>query len=222
MNIAANTIRLLGIAQLFVFGASLLSEQLQKSVLGTGSISEMLVNTAKKSNLIWISSLIALFNCLGIIILGVLFFVVLNGQNRIIALVALGCFVVEAITLAVSKIGTYGLIPLSQDFVSAGAPDSTYHLSLGEFMYNSVDRKGYDIHMLFFCIGAFLWYYLLYLSSIVPPFLSIWGMIAISLLTIPVLIALLGREFLPATILALPYAPYELVLGIWLIVISFK
>ena len=213
-----NTIRLLGAAQLFVFGASLLSEQLLKSVVGSGSISDTLVNISENLFRMRISNLVALLNCLGIVILGVLFYIVLNEQNKTLALVALGCFLAEGITLAVSKIGAYGLIPLSQEFVTAGAPESSYYQTLGDFLYNGVDRKGYDIHMLFFCIGGILWYYLLYLSGYVPPVLSLWGLAAVCLLSIPVLLALLDLEFLPATLLALPYASFELVLGIWLIV----
>jgi hypothetical protein len=213
-----NTIRLLGAAQLFVFAASMLSEQLLKSVVGSVSISDTLVNISENTSRMWISNLVALLNCLGIVTLGVLFYIILNEQNKILALVALGFFLAEGITLAVSKIGAYGLIPLSQEFVAAGAPESSYYQTLGDFLYNGVDRKGYDIHMLFFCMGGILWYYLLYVSGIVPPILSLWGLAAVCLLSIPVLLALLSRDFLPATILALPYAPFELVLGIWLIV----
>jgi hypothetical protein len=222
MNIDMSTIRLLGVAQLFVFVASLFSEQLLKSVVGSGSTSDTLVNISENISRIWISNLVALLNCLGIVTLGVLLYIVLNGQNKTLALVALGCFLAEGITLAVSKFGAYGLIPLSQEFVAAGAPESSYFQTLGDFLYNGVDRKGYDIHMLFFCMGGILWYYLLYLSGYVPPILSLWGLVAVWMLSIPVLLALLGRDFLPATILALPYAPFELVLGIWLTVKGFN
>ena len=216
-----NTVRLLGAAQLCVFFASLLSEQLLKSTVGSGSISDTLVNISENIHRVRISNLVALVNCLAIITLGVLFYIALNEQNKILALIALGCFLAEAITLAISKIGAYGLIPLSQEFVAAGAPESSYFQTMGDFLYNGVDRKGYDIHMLFFCLGGILWYYLIYVSGLIPSILSIWGLVAISLLTIPVLLALLGRDVLPATILALLYAPFELVLGIWLIVKGF-
>jgi hypothetical protein len=75
--------------------------------------------------------------------------------------------------------------------------------------------------MLFFCFGGILWYYLLYASRAVPRALSIWGLVAICLLTIPALVVLYNREFRVVEILGLPYAPFELVLGIWLIVKGF-
>ena len=218
MNIDVNTIRLLGAAQLLVFVASVLSEQLLKSVVVTGSISEALVNISENISRVRTSNLIALFNCLAIVTLGVLFYIVLNEQNKILALLALGCFLAEAITLAVSKIGAYGLIPLSQEFVAAGAPESSYFQTLGDFLYYGVDRRGYDIHMLFFCLGGILWYYLLYISNYIPRALALWGLIAVCLLLIPMLFQLYDRNFLPAAgILALPYLPFEVVLGLWLI-----
>ncbi len=56
----------------------------------------------------------------------------------------------------------------------------------------------------------------------IPRLLSGWGLVAICLVTIPVILTLLDREYLPATILALPYAPFELVLGIWLLIKGFN
>jgi len=222
MLIEMNTIRLLGVAQLAVFAASMLSELMLKSVVGSGSTSAILVNIASNPTRIRVSNLVALLNCLAIITLGVLFYITLNGQNKTLALVALGFFLAEAITLAVSKIGTYALIPVSQEFAAAGAPEPSYLQTLGDFLYNGVDRKGYDIHMLFFCLGGILWYYLLHSSGYIPALLSIWGLAAVSLLTIPVVLALLDLEYLPAMILGLPYAPYELVLGLWLVIKGFN
>ena len=217
-----NTVRLLGAAQLIVFVASLLSERLLTSVVGSGSTTEKLVNVSENLTRMRISNLVALVNCLAIVVLGVLFYIVFNGQYPIIALVALGCFLAEAITLAVSKTGTFGLIPLSQEFVDAGAPEASYYQTLGDFLYHGVDRRGYDIHMLFFCLGGMLWYYLLYVSNSVPRALSVWGLVAVCLLTVPVLLVLYKRDLTHLMALGLLYFPFEPFLGIWLIVKGFN
>jgi hypothetical protein len=218
MDTELNTVRLLGAAQFIVFVASMLSERLLATVVGTGSISDILVNVSKNLTRMRVSNLVALLNCAAIIVLGVLFYIVFREQYRIIALVALGCFLAEAITLAVSKIGAYGLLPLSQQFVEAGAPEPSCFQTVGNFLYHGLDRLGYDIHMLFFCLGGILWYYLLYSSRLVPRALSIWGLAAVCLLSIPVLLVLYTRGPTPLMVLGLPYAPFELVLGVWLIV----
>jgi hypothetical protein len=222
MNIETNTIRLLGTAQLIVLVASMLSERLLASAVGSGGISDKLVNISNNLTLMRISNLVALVNCLGIVVLGVLFYIVFNEEYKIIALVALGLFLAEAITLAVSKLGAFALIPLSQQFVDAGAPEPSYFQTLGDFLYHGVDRRGYDIHMLFFCLGGILWYYLFYVSRYIPRALSVWGLAAVCLLSIPVLCVLYDRDFTLAMVLGLPYAPYELFLGAWLIVKGFN
>jgi hypothetical protein len=221
LNTEMSTLRLLGAAQLLVFAASMVSERLLASVVGSGPIASILVNVSKHLTRVRISNLVALLNSLAILLLAVMFYVVFYKQYRIIALVALVCFVAEAITLAVSKIGAYGLIPLSQDFIEAGAPEPSYFQTLGNFLYHGLDRLGYDLHMLFFCLGGILWYYLLYSSRLVPRPLGIWGLVAICLLSIPVLLMLYRRGPTPLMVLGLPYAPFELVLGIWLIVKGF-
>jgi Domain of unknown function (DUF4386) len=222
MNVNMNTVRLLGAAQLIVFFASLFSDQLLKSIFGSGSTSDSLVNVSENLTRMRISNFVALINSLAIIVLGCLFYIVFSGEYKLISLVALGCFLAEAITLAVSKLGAYALIPLSQGFLEAGAPASSHFQTMGDFLYNGIDRKGYDIHMLFFCVGGILWYSLLLRSGAVPQTLALWGLVSICLLTIPSLLALLDREYLPAMLLALPYAPFELVLGIWLIFRGFN
>jgi hypothetical protein len=222
MNIETSAVRLLGAAQLVVFAASMLSERLLVSTVGTGSISDILVSISKHRTRMRISTLAALINCAAIVVLGVLFYVAFEKEYKIIALVALGLFLAEAITLAVSKIGAYGLISLSQEFVEAGTPEPSFFQTMGDFLYYGVDRRGYDIHMLFFCFGGILWYYLLVASRCIPRALSIWGLVAVCLLTIPVLLVLYNRKLTAALILGLPYAPFELVLGIWLIVKGFN
>jgi len=222
MNMEMNISRLLGAAFLFVFVASLLSEGLLKSVVGSGGISDILVNISKNLTLMQTSNLVALVNSLGIVVLAVLLYIVFNKQHEIIALVALGLWLAEAIMLSVGKIGAYALIPLSQEFVEAGAPESSHFQTLGNFLYYGVDRQGYLIHLLFFCLGGILWYYLFFSSGYIPQVLSVWGLATVCLLLIPVLLVLYDRNFTPVMILALPYLPYELFLGVWLLVKGFN
>jgi hypothetical protein len=167
------------------------------------------VNISKKLTLMRFSGLASLGQTLVIIAMGVLYYVVFYEEYKIIALVALGCFLVAAITFTVGKIGANALIPLSQEFVEAGAPASSYYQTQGDFLYNGVDRRGYELQMLFTGLGFLLVNYLLYISGYIPRAISIWGLVAICLLLIPTVLALYDREFLPvAMILAIPYAPF--------------
>jgi hypothetical protein len=209
MNTDVNTVRLLGASQVMVFVSILIMGGFLASAVGTGSISDMLVNISKNPNRLRISNLLALVESLAVIAMGVLYYVVFNKEYKIIALVALGCFLVAAITFTVSKIGTNALIPVSQEFVEAGAPETSYFQTLGDFLYNGVDKRGYEIYGLFMSLGFLLTSYLLYISRSIPRVISIWGLAALLLSLIPAVLTLYDREFLPGImILNLPYAPY--------------
>jgi hypothetical protein len=187
----------------------LITEALQASAVGSGSISDILVNISKKLTLMRISSLAALGQTLVIIAMGVLYYVVFYKEYKIIALVALGCFLVAAIATVVSKIGANALIPLSQEFAEAGAPEPSYFQTLGDLLYNSVDRRGIELYGLFMFLGFLLANYLLFISRAIPRPISIFGLVAVCLYLIYQVLQLYDREFLPgAYILGLPYVPY--------------
>jgi len=105
-------------------------------------------------------------------------------------------------------------LQLSQEFASTGQPESL--LVLGNIALEGADYVGDTLHVLAFCLGAILFYVLLYKSKAVPRWLSLWGLITL----IPVLAATLTAIFdvhLPFFFF-LPYFPFELVIAIWIFV----
>ena len=205
--------RFLGVA--FFSGAVLSIAQMYLSLftLLSGNISDSFINISNNLTQMRISILLALFTSIAIIVLAVLLFIILHKQNKIIALVALGWWLAEAIILAVSKIGNFALIPLSLEYVKAGAPDSSNFQILGTLFFG-VDRWGDTIHMLFFCLGGILWYYLFYRSKYIPRVLAVWGILAVSLALIGTLLVIF--DFEPSMILVIPNGLFELTIGIWL------
>jgi hypothetical protein len=215
-----NAPRLLGAVFLIVAVASLISGLLLMSVIGSGSISDNLVNVAHQPTLMRLSSLGELVTSSGIVALAGLLYIVLRKQNKIIALVALGCWLAEAIFLALSQIGTFALLPLSLDFVQAGAPQHAFYQTLGSFLYNSVYSQGYTIHMWFYCLGGLLWYSLFYTSKYIPRVISLWGLLAVSVGFIGIVFQLLGYGV--PIFVYLPIGPFELTIGVWLILRGIK
>ena len=209
MNTDVNTIRLLGAAQVMVFVSIMIMGGFLASAVGSGSISDILVNISKNPSRMRIANLVALVESLAVIAMGVLYYVVFYKEYKIIALLALGCFLVAAITFTVSKIGTNALIPISQQFVEAGAPEASYFQTLGDFLYNGVEKRGYEIFGLFNALGFFLTSYLLFISRSIPRAISIWGLVALSLALIAALLQLYDRAAFPrAMLLNILYAPY--------------
>ena len=208
MNTDVITVRILGAAQVTVFVAAIFGSLLLASAVGSGSISDILLNISKTPNRMRISNLLALGESLLVIALGVLYYVVFYKEYKIIALLALGCFLTAAITFVVGKIGANALIPLSQKFVEAGTPEASYFQTLGDFLYNSVNKRGYEINFLFSTLGFLLVNYLVFISNVIPRALSIWALAAVFLAILPALLQLYDRDAFPrAMILVIPYAP---------------
>jgi hypothetical protein len=76
------------------------------------------------------------------------------------------------------------------------------------------------VHGYIFAIAALIFYYLLYLSKLIPRWISVWGAIAAILLIIANLLEVTGIAS-GLMILYLPIILNELVLAIWLIVKGF-
>jgi hypothetical protein len=207
--------RLLGAAFLVVILTSLSGGLLLSSAVGAGSVADMLVSLSNQTALMRLSILGNMLTSCGIVALAALLYTVLSKQNKIIALVALGCWLAEAIFLALSQTGTAALIPLSLDFVKAGAPDHSYYQTLGQFLYSGIYHQGYTIHMWFYCTGGILWYSLFYQSKIIPRVISLFGVLAVSLGLVGIVLELFG--YAVPIFVFLPILPFELTIGVWLL-----
>jgi hypothetical protein len=215
MNTYKNAPKLIGAAFLFVLVVSLTAGALGGLTLLSGSVSENFVNVSNNLTQMRISILVELLTSVGIVVLAVLLYVVLNNQNKIIALVALGWWLAEAITLAVSKIGSFALIPLSLEYVKAGAPDAAYFQTLGT-LFRGVDTWGYDIHMWFYSLGGILWFSLFYKSKYIPQVIAVWGIVAVSVGVVGIVIGWFDVRV--NFLFFLQIAVFELTLGLWLVV----
>ena len=198
----------------------MLSGSLLSAIVGTGDISSVLIRVADNVTQMRVSTMAELVTSIGIVILAVLLYLVLQRQNRIIAFIALGLWLAEAIILAVSKIGAFALIPLSLEFVAVGAPEASHFQTLGALLYNGVDRTGNDIHMLFYGVGGILWFYLFYRSKFMPRILSLRGMVAETIALIGMIFLLCGIDV--NILFFAQIAALELVVGLWLLIKGIK
>ncbi len=212
--------RLLGAAFLFVVITSLVGGLLLKSAAGSGSMADVLVNVSQDPTMFRADILVGMMNSTGIVALAGLLYVVLRQQNKPLARIALGLWLVEAIFYAIIQIGLLALIPLSTEFVAAGAPAASYYLTLGDFLYNGIYAQGMTMHMWFYCTGGLIWYYLFYRSSYIPRVISLFGLLAVVLGLGSVVFQLLGYEV--SILLSLPLLPFELAIGSWLLFLGIR
>jgi len=149
---------------------------------------------------------------------------VLKKFNAGLALGAVGFRISEGVVRCVAVCGYLFLITLSQQFVQAGAPDSSYFQTLGVLV-----KAGHDwvngVSLLAFSIGALLYYIIFYRTKLVPRWLSGWGLIGVILSMASVALVTVGLIAPFSTtqiILNLPILPQELVFAAWLIAKGFN
>ncbi|MCJ7775633.1 MAG: DUF4386 domain-containing protein, partial [Desulfobulbaceae bacterium] len=210
LNSFENIPRFLGATFLIVIVTTVVSS-LFTSVGGTGSISDVLVNISNDVPLVRLGIIGGMANSTVIVVLAVLLYVVLSGQNKTMATVALGLWLIEATFYAIMQLGALALIPLSQDFVASGSPTDSFYQSMGGFLYNDVYQTGMTIHMWFYCMGGVLWYYMFFTSRFVPRAISVFGVLAVIVGIIGLLIQLSGSEV--TMLFFLLVLPFEIAIG---------
>jgi hypothetical protein len=130
------------------------------------------------------------------------------------ALTALAFYILEGAVLAASRADAFSLLRMSQEYVAAGQP--AYLEMMATVALESMDFVGGTLHMLAFCFGAILFYYLLYKSAVVPRGLSLWGLITVLPCLAGTLLATFGYE--APFFIYLLYVPFEFVIGVWILV----
>jgi hypothetical protein len=139
-----------------------------------------------------------------------------------LALWYVGTRITEGGTYLVAMLATWAFLPLSREFVAAGAPDASHFQTSGTVLQSTSDLA-LTLAQSVFAIGAVMLYYLLFQSRLVPRWLSLWGLVAAPLFLIASLSLLWTGDpnSTLANILFIPLALQEMVLAIRLIVKGF-
>ena len=150
---------------------------------------------------------------------------VLKKSNEVLALGAVGFRISEGVLMFVSVCALLSLITLSQIFVKAGAPDSSYFQTLGELLKAVKAWVGNVGSLLAFSIGCTLYYIIFYRTKLVPRWLSVWGLVfGISGIVSCALVStgLIAPFSTAQIVMVVPMLPQEMVLAVWLIVKGFN
>ena len=150
---------------------------------------------------------------------------VLKKFNAVLALGAVGFRITEGVLSFVSVCALLLLITLSQLFVKAGAPDSSYFQTLGELLYAGKGWVGNVGSLLAFSMGCSLYYFIFYRTKLVPRWISVWGLVfGISGIVSCALVStgLIAPFSTEQVVMVIPMLPQEMVLAVWLIFKGFN
>jgi hypothetical protein len=149
---------------------------------------------------------------------------VVRGSSESFALGAAAFRVVEGTFLAASAVTLLLLVSLSHEAATSSAADSSYFAHSGALLLACGDWLGFVASVLFFGVGALLYYWVLYQSELIPRWLSGWGLVSASLcLAAAVLVTfqVVAPVSTPHILLNFPIFLQEMVLAVWLIARGF-
>jgi hypothetical protein len=160
--------------------------------------------------------------CAGI---GLALYPILKKYNEGLAFGAAGFRVIEGMASVVGALLYVVLLALSQEFVKAGAPESSY-FQTADVLINAGTGWLTNVAMLLtFGIGALMYYVVFYQYRLVPRWLSVWGLVGITLTIISAVLVMFNVIAPFSTIqviFQMPILPQELVLAVWLIAKGFN
>ena len=154
----------------------------------------------------------------------VVLFPVLRRVNEVLAtgyLIIRGA--VETACYVIIAIAWLLLVPLGESMSAGPGTASPAGVRLGTLV---IDSDGASAMLsLVFCLGAALFYVLLYRSRIVPRSIALWGLVAIPFYVAASLFAMygaIGGNSSEQNLLSLPLAVQEMVLAVWMIARGFR
>jgi hypothetical protein len=155
--------------------------------------------------------------CAGI---GLALYPILRKYNEGLAIGAVGFRIIEGVVDIVGALSYVALLALSQEYVKAGAPASSYFQTADALIYAGKDWLTNVAMLLTWSIGALLYYAVFYQYRLVPRWLSGWGLVGITLTFISCLLVMFHLIPPAGTVqvmLQVPIMPQEMVLAVWLI-----
>jgi Domain of unknown function (DUF4386) len=153
------------------------------------------------------------------IVLGVIMTPIFKPYNQPLAYGYLSAAIASTVLLIVGAIFLLLSVPLSDEFVIAGSGD-TKNLELLFTLCKKANFFSYQIAMVIWGLGGFIFSYLLFISKLVPQWLSIWGLIGYIIFVSGAFFALFGYNI--DVIMDIPGGLFEIFLSFWLIIKGFN
>jgi len=186
--------------------------------------SDPLAAAVEHSGVVVTGALLVLVMGLSLALVPVVLFPVLRRADEVLAigyLIVRGA--VETVCYVVLAIGWLLLVPLGQAMSAGPGTASPVGVRLGSLVFDSDATNA--VLALVFCLGAVMFYSLLYRSRIVPRWIALWGLVAIPFYAAADLLAMyavIGAASPAQVVMFMPLALQEMVLAAWMIARGFR
>jgi hypothetical protein len=220
MDSSKSTARIVGVLFIIATVTNLLSTSLTGSMLNAP---DYLHQLSTHPSQVTISALLQFVSAVGSAGIAIALYPVLRRFSEGLALGSVALRIIEGVFYTVAALSLFSLLSLSQEYASAGASAAPTYQILGTWTLAVRNDANFVFGVLSFCMGAGMYYAVLYRSRLVPRWLSAWGLAGLALLfSMAVWIAFGHKPSGTPMLLAIPIAVQEMVLAVWLIVKGFN
>ena len=190
--------------------------------------SDYLAKVAANESKIALGALLVLVMGFPLAMIPVVMFPIFKRQNEILALGAIVFRgVLEAVIYMALAVSWLLLIPISQEFIKAGAADSATFQAMGMIITQAVYWNEHLLALVF-TIGALMLYWLFYKTKLVPSWLALWGFFGAILYFLAPIFNMFDPQHPDLFLgvkwgnLMIPLAIQEMVFALWLVIKGFN
>ena len=187
--------------------------------------SDYLIQASANENQVIIAAIFQFIMSVAYVGFAILLYTIIRKYNESLATGFIGFRLIAGVLNIIGVVVILLILTLSQEYIEAGAPDSSYFQTLGVLLRSSRDIVNHVAMILVHCIGGLMLYYIFYKTKLVPKWLSVWGFIGTMFTIVATLLVLFSLIDIVTPIyigLSMPMALLEMVLAVWLIVKGFN
>tara|TARA_B100000809_G_scaffold162008_2_gene159327 strand:+ start:4911 stop:5591 length:681 start_codon:yes stop_codon:yes gene_type:complete len=212
MNSNKKAGKIVGLLFLTIFVTGIIVYQfLQGPVLFSD---DFLTITSSNSNEIIISTLLLFLSGIASVVIAAILLPIFKKYSITLAFLYLAFSIVGFIAISIDNISVLSILELSQEYTKNGTDNSGIFETLGNVFYKKHWWTHY-LSLLISCFPVFILYYTLYVSKLIPKFISIIGIIAVILMFVEILFSIFGNSI--SMNMLLPIGLIQLILPLWLI-----
>ncbi len=198
--------------------ASLAAAALLPALTGTG----YLTGVADHPHQMAASALFYLVAAGGSVGIAIALYPLLKTLNAALAVGSVVFRAIEAVFYVAAVVSLLSILTLGQELGTAPAATRATYQTVGDSLLAAREHAALA-GVFAFCVGAFMYYVVLYRSRVVPRWLSGWGVAGVALMMTACVLALFSDSAVTGyVLLALPIGVQEIVFALWLLVKGFS
>ncbi|WP_298420976.1 DUF4386 domain-containing protein [uncultured Kordia sp.] len=216
MNSNQKTARIIGVLFLLIFAIGVTMYQFLQSPLFADNF---ITATAANATNIIISTVLGIVSGLISIMIAILLVPIFKQYSYKLALTYVAFCILSCVMICIDNISVLSLLDLSQAYVKGGGNTTDLFKLMGTLLYERHAWTHY-LSLLVSCFPVFVLYFTMYASKLIPKVISIFGMLAATLMLVEMTVSIFGHSI--SMNMMIPMALIQLILPIWLLIKGFN